>query len=149
MKIVETKKYAEKKKMEGKDPCWDGYEMIGTKDKNGKEVPNCVPKSKKKAQVNDSSESLAKEAKKKDWSPKKEHKSDAGGLTEKGRKSYNKETGGNLKAPVTEDKPTGERKKRQDSYCSRSKGQMKMHNIDCSKDPDKRICKARRRWNCN
>lgn len=26
-----------------KNPCWDGYEMAGTKEKNGKEVPNCVP----------------------------------------------------------------------------------------------------------
>jgi len=26
-----------------KAPCWDGYEQIGTKIKNGKEVPNCVP----------------------------------------------------------------------------------------------------------
>jgi hypothetical protein len=26
------------------DPCWDDYEMVGTKEKNGKEVPNCVPK---------------------------------------------------------------------------------------------------------
>ena len=26
-----------------KKPCYDGYEMIGTKTKNGKEVPNCVP----------------------------------------------------------------------------------------------------------
>jgi hypothetical protein len=26
------------------NPCWDGYEMVGTKTKNGKEVPNCVPK---------------------------------------------------------------------------------------------------------
>lgn len=26
------------------DPCWDDYEMIGMKTKNGKEVPNCVPK---------------------------------------------------------------------------------------------------------
>ena len=26
------------------NPCWDGYEMIGTKMKDGKEVPNCVPK---------------------------------------------------------------------------------------------------------
>lgn len=25
------------------DPCWDGYEMVGKKKKNGKEVPNCVP----------------------------------------------------------------------------------------------------------
>ncbi len=27
------------------DPCWDNYEMVGTKEKDGKEVPNCVPES--------------------------------------------------------------------------------------------------------
>jgi hypothetical protein len=35
---------AEVKKMKGEDPCWDDYKMIGTKMKNGKQVPNCVPK---------------------------------------------------------------------------------------------------------
>ena len=29
--------------MEKEDPCWKGYEMIGMKDKGGKQVPNCVP----------------------------------------------------------------------------------------------------------
>jgi hypothetical protein len=29
---------------ESEDPCWKGYEQIGMKTKNGKEVPNCVPK---------------------------------------------------------------------------------------------------------
>lgn len=29
---------------EDKDPCWKDYEMVGMKDKNGKKVPNCVPK---------------------------------------------------------------------------------------------------------
>jgi hypothetical protein len=24
-------------------PCWNGYKQIGMKEKNGKEVPNCVP----------------------------------------------------------------------------------------------------------
>ncbi len=33
---------------EKKDPCWDGYEQIGTKEKKGKTVPNCVPEKKKK-----------------------------------------------------------------------------------------------------
>lgn len=33
-------------KMKGKNPCWKGYEMVGKKMKNGKEVPNCVPKKK-------------------------------------------------------------------------------------------------------
>jgi hypothetical protein len=28
---------------EKNDPCWSGYVQLGTKTKNGKEVPNCVP----------------------------------------------------------------------------------------------------------
>lgn len=38
-----------------KDPCWKNYEQVGMKEKNGKEVPNCVPKkasaAKKKSQA--------------------------------------------------------------------------------------------------
>lgn len=64
------------------------------------------------------------------------------GLTAKGRAKYNKATGSNLKAP----QPQGGKRKR--SYCARSAGQMKDHNIDCSKTPKKRICAARRRWKC-
>ena len=33
----------ENKQVKGGDPCWSGYEMVGKKKKNGKEVPNCVP----------------------------------------------------------------------------------------------------------
>lgn len=29
--------------LEDQNPCWKGYTMVGMKDKNGKEVPNCVP----------------------------------------------------------------------------------------------------------
>ena len=64
------------------------------------------------------------------------------GMTAAGRAAYKRETGGNLKAP----QPQGG--KRRDSYCARSKCQMKMHSINCSKTPDKRICAARRRWKC-
>ena len=39
--MLSLKEYLEEKK---KDPCWDDYEMVGMKDKNGKKVPNCVPK---------------------------------------------------------------------------------------------------------
>jgi hypothetical protein len=47
------KKEAKKKKIKN-DPCWDGYEMIGMKkDKDGKEVPNCVPKKTKKSSSKD------------------------------------------------------------------------------------------------
>ena len=35
---------AHEKTAEG--PCWEGYEMIGMKDKGGKRVPNCVKKLK-------------------------------------------------------------------------------------------------------
>ncbi|MBB6609570.1 hypothetical protein H7F15_00835 [Pontibacter sp. Tf4] len=28
------------------DPCWKGYEQVGMKNKDGKQVPNCVPENK-------------------------------------------------------------------------------------------------------
>lgn len=31
------------------DPCWEGYEQIGMKTKDGKKVPNCVPKDDEKS----------------------------------------------------------------------------------------------------
>jgi hypothetical protein len=65
-----------------------------------------------------------------------------GGMSDQERKSYNRKHGSNLKRA----QPGGG--KRRTSYCARSKGQMDDHNIDCRKDPDKPICKARRDWNC-
>ena len=42
--FIETiKPYHTADKKADKNPCWDGYEMIGMKEKDGKEVPNCVP----------------------------------------------------------------------------------------------------------
>ena len=71
------------------------------------------------------------------------------GMTAKGVAKYRRQNpGSKLKTAVTEAKPTGKRAKRRKSYCSRSKGQMKMHGIYCSKTPKKRICAARRRWKC-
>jgi hypothetical protein len=40
---AEENEIEEANKMKGKDPCWTGYHMIGTKPKGGKQVPNCVP----------------------------------------------------------------------------------------------------------
>ncbi len=39
---------ATRKKPAKKDsnPCWKGYEQIGMKTKDGKQVPNCVKKKK-------------------------------------------------------------------------------------------------------
>ena len=48
--MATTKKKAAPKKGTAKkqeDPCWKGYEQLGTKNKNGKAVPNCVPEKKK------------------------------------------------------------------------------------------------------
>ena len=49
-------------------------------------------------------------------------KSKKGGLTAKGSAKYNRATGSNLKAPVTEKNPTGKRAARRKSFCARMKG---------------------------
>ena len=49
-------------------------------------------------------------------------KSKKGGLTAKGRAKYNRATGSNLQAPVTEKNPTGKRAARRKSFCARMKG---------------------------
>ena len=33
----------------GQGPCWDGYEYAGTKEQDGKTVPNCIPVKKESA----------------------------------------------------------------------------------------------------
>ena len=78
-----------------------------------------------------------------------EGKNPEGGLNAKGRASYKRETGGTLKAPVTESNPKGERAKRQNSFCSRMCG-MKRKNTGskAQSDPDSRINKSLRKWNC-
>lgn len=76
-------------------------------------------------------------------------KNEEGGLNEKGRKSYEREHGGNLKAPVTEKNPTGKAKSRQNSFCSRMCGMKRVNtSADTAKDPDSRINKSLRKWNC-
>lgn len=78
-----------------------------------------------------------------------EGKNPEGGLNAKGRASYKAQTGGTLKAPVTESNPSGERAKRQNSFCSRMCG-MKRKNTGskAQSDPDSRINKSLRKWNC-
>ena len=72
------------------------------------------------------------------------------GMTKAGVKAYRRlNPGSKLKTTVTGKVKKGSKAaKRRKSYCSRSKGQMKMHNINCQKTPNKRICQARRRWKC-
>jgi hypothetical protein len=75
-----------------------------------------------------------------------EGKDPKGGLNAKGRASYNKATGGNLKPPAPNPK-TKEDAARRKSYCARSTGQAKMFP-EAAKDPNSRLNKARRAWNC-
>jgi hypothetical protein len=87
-----------------------------------------------------------------DWQ-KANKKDKTDGMSQKAVNAYRREhPGSKLKTAVTT-KPSKLKKgskasKRRKSYCSRSRGQMKMHSISCAKTPDKAICKARRRWNC-
>ena len=84
-----------------------------------------------------------------DW--QKVNKSDkTDGMSQKAVNAYRRENpGSKLKTAVTGNPKKGSKDaKRRSSYCSRSEGQKDMHNIDCSKTPDKAICKARRRWKC-
>jgi hypothetical protein len=43
----QSRKVSEENK---EDPCWDGYHMVGMKNKGGKKVPNCVPEAANAAQ---------------------------------------------------------------------------------------------------
>lgn len=68
-----------------------------------------------------------------------------GGLNEKGRKSYEKENpGSDLKAPSKE---VGN--SRRSSFCARMKGmKKKLTSKKTASDPDSRINKSLRAWNC-
>jgi hypothetical protein len=76
---------------------------------------------------------------------KKSGKNKKGGLNEKGRKSYERENpGSDLKAPS---KKKGN--KRRASFCARMKGmKKKLTSAKTARDPDSRINKSLRAWNC-
>jgi uncharacterized membrane protein (UPF0127 family) len=76
---------------------------------------------------------------------KKSGKNKEGGLNEKGRKSYEKANpGSDLKAPS---KKVGN--PRRASFCARMKGmKKKLTSAKTARDPDSRINKSLRAWNC-
>jgi hypothetical protein len=83
----------------------------------------------------------------------KGHKSSEGGLTQKGVDYYNRKTGGNLKTAVTTPpsklKPGSKAAKRRKSFCARMGGMKKrLTSAKTANDPDSRINKALRKWNC-
>ena len=126
-----------KKEIDEAKKCWKGYKKVGTQKLFGKTYNRCVKEgSKSFGQFME------------DW--QKVNKGDkTDGMSQKAVNAYKRENpGSKLQTAVTEKKPTGKRAKRRTSFCARSKGQKDMHNIDCTKTPDKAICKARKRWNC-
>ena len=79
---------------------------------------------------------------------RKEGKNPKGGLNAKGRASYNKATGGNLKPPAPKPK-TEKDASRKKSFCARMSGlKKKLTSSKTAKDPNSRINKSLRAWNC-
>ena len=74
-----------------------------------------------------------------------EGKNPKGGLNAKGRASAKKQ-GMNLKPPAPNPKTKKDAARRK-SFCARSAGQAKMFP-KAAKDPNSRLRKARRAWNC-
>lgn len=84
-----------------------------------------------------------------DWqSVNRKDKTD--GLSQKAVNAYRRENpGSKLKTAVTEKNPTGKRASRRKSFCSRMGGMKKrLTSAKTARDPDSRINKALRRWNC-
>ena len=85
---------------------------------------------------------------------RKEGKNESGGLNQKGVDSYRRENpGSKLKTAVTKDpsklKKGGKAAGRRKSFCSRMKGmKSKLTSAKTANDPDSRINKSLRKWNC-
>jgi hypothetical protein len=85
-----------------------------------------------------------------DWqSVNRKDKTD--GLSQKAVNAYRRENpGSKLQTAVTEKNPTGKRAQRRKNFCSRMSGMKKrLTSAETARDPDSRINKALRRWNCN
>lgn len=82
---------------------------------------------------------------------RKEGQNKEGGLNAKGRASYNRRTGGNLKPPVSAKQAKKSKKSaaRRKSFCARMKGmKKKLTSAKTRNDPNSRINKALRKWDC-
>ena len=124
-----------------KNPCWKGYKAYGMKKKGGKTVPNCVPE---EVQLDEKSPA---------WT-RKEGQSETGGLNRKGIESYRKANPGSKLSMAVTTKPSKLKKgsksaKRRKSFCARMGGMKKrLTSAKTARDPDSRINKALRKWNC-
>lgn len=130
-----------------KKACWKGYTAVGMKEKNGRQVPNCVPEETQMEEVEQIDEKSAA------WQ-RKEGKNPEGGLNQKGVESYRRENpGSKLQTAVTTKpsklKPGSKAANRRKSFCARMDGMKKrLTSAKTARDPDSRINKALRKWNC-
>ncbi len=125
------------------EKCWPGYKKKGMKTMFGKRYPNCV-------KLEEFSNWRADFGLSEDWQKvNRQDKTD--GLSPAAVKVYRRENpGSKLQTAVTEKKPKGKRAKRRKNFCSRMKGmRSKLTSAKTARDPDSRINKALRRWNCN
>lgn len=82
---------------------------------------------------------------------KKKYQNPKGGLSAKGRRYFKKKTGANLKRPVTKKAASKSPKKaaRRRSFCKRMQGmKRKRTSSKTAQDPNSRINKALRAWDC-
>lgn len=128
-----------------KSACWKGYTAVGMKEKNGRKVPNCVPE-----EVQTEETQIDEVAA---WQ-RKEGKNPSGGLNKKGVMSYRRENpGSKLQTAVTTKpsklKPGSKAANRRKSFCARMSGMKKrLTSAKTARDPDSRINKSLRKWNC-
>ena len=156
--VVMHKSQAKRIRKHAKDmeeACWKGYEKKGMKTMFGKRYPNCVKKEETEVLEHHQKDADGRVIEHGDGTPssveegaawtKKEGKNKSGGLNEKGRKSYERENpGSDLKAPS---KKVGNPRRK--SFCARMKGmKKKLTSAKTARDPDSRINKSLRAWNC-
>ena len=85
---------------------------------------------------------------------RKEGKSASGGLNRKGIASYRRANPGSKLSMAVTTKPSklkagSKSAKRRKSFCSRMRGMKeKLTSAETAKDPNSRINKALRKWNC-
>jgi len=120
------------------EKCWPGYKSVPGK--KAYSLGSCV---KEDEQIDEVAA----------WQ-RKEGKSEAGGLNRKGIESYRRENpGSKLSMAVTTEpsklKPGSKSANRRKSFCARMGGMKKRLTSDkTANDPDSRINKALRKWNC-
>lgn len=118
--------------------CWPGYKE--TPGKKAYEKGSCV---KEEVELDEVAA----------WQ-RKEGKSESGGLNRKGIESYRRENpGSKLSMAVTTKpsklKPGSKAANRRKSFCARMGGmKRRLTSAKTARDPDSRINKALRKWNC-